>query len=202
MKAEEIFGLLKEISIRDFYWNDVLRKSWWFVSNKKIQKMIEEYLPDSFDDLRIPFHAGAVDTNTAEYHLFSSWDLQTIVLGSMSIPWVFPPVKYEEYSLVDWGVLNNFPVDIAKQHYPDHEIIGIALNKFQTNQKITSAFDNLQITFEVMMRSKLLENTRMVDYLFYRDLPISVLSLNKKQMHEAFALWYEDWCKMFWKTSS
>ena len=202
MKAEEIFGLLKEISIRDFYWNDVLRKSWWFVSNKKIQKMIEEYLPDSFDDLRIPFHAGAVDTNTAEYHLFSSWDLQTIVLGSMSIPGVFPPVKYEEYSLVDWGVLNNFPVDIAKQHYPDHEIIGIALNKFQTNQKITSAFDNLQITFEVMMRSKLLENTRMVDYLFYRDLPISVLSLNKKQMHEAFALWYEDWCKMFWKTSS
>jgi NTE family protein len=202
MKAEQIFGLLKEISIRDFYWNDVLRKSGWFVSNKKIQKMIEEYLPNSFDDLKIPFYAWAVDTNTAEYHLFSSWDLQTIVLGSMSIPWVFPPVKYEEYSLVDWGVLNNFPVDIAKQHYPNHEIIWIALNKFQTNQKIKSAFDNLQITFEVMRRSKLLENTRMVDYLFYRDLPISVLSLNKKQMQEAFALWYEDWRKMFGKTNS
>jgi hypothetical protein len=38
------------------------------------------------------------------------------------------------------------------------------------------------------MRSKLLENTKIVDYLFYRDLPISVLSLNKKQMHEAFTL--------------
>lgn len=202
MKAEEIFGLLKEISIRDFYWNDVLRKSGWFVSNKKIQKMIEEYLPNSFDDLHLPFYAGAVDTNTAEYHLFSSGDLQTIVLGSMSIPGVFPPVKYEEYSLVDWWVLNNFPVDIAKNHYPNHEIIWIALNKFQTNQKITSAFDNLQTTFEVMMRSKLLENTRLVDYLFYRDLPISVLSLNKKQMNEAFALWYEDWCKMFWKSNS
>ncbi len=202
MKAEEIFGLLQEISIRDFYWNDMLRKSGWFVSNKKIQKMIEQYLPKSFDDLKIPFYAGAVDTNTAEYHLFNSWDLQTIVLGSMSIPWVFPPVKYEEYNLVDWWVLNNFPVDIAKQHYPEHEIIWIALNKFQTNQKIKSAFDNLQITFEVMMRSKLLENTRLVDYLFYRELPITVLSLNKKQMHEAFALWYEDWRKMFGKTNS
>ena len=202
MKAEEIFGLLQEISIRDFYWNDILRKSGWFVSNKKIQKMIEEYLPQSFDDLKIPFYAGAVDTNTAEYHLFNSWDLQTIVLGSMSIPWIFPPVKYEEYSLVDWGVLNNFPVDIAKQHYPEHEIIWIALNKFQTNQKIKSAFDNLQITFEVMMRSKLLENTRLVDYLFYRELPITVLSLNKKHMHEAFALWYQDAQKIFWKPNS
>ena len=64
----------------------------------------------------------------------------------------------------------------------------IALNKFQTNQKIRSSLDNLQITLEVIMRSKLLENTKIVDHLFYRDLPISVLSLNKKQMHEAFAL--------------
>jgi hypothetical protein len=35
--------------------------------------------------------------------------------------------------------------------------------------------------------------------LFYRELPIQVLSLSKKQMHEAFALWYEDWIKMFKK---
>jgi hypothetical protein len=39
-----------------------------------------------------------------------------------------------------------------------------------------------------MMRAKLIENTKLVDYLFYRDLPIQVLSLSKKQMHEAFAL--------------
>ena len=202
MKAERIFEVLKKISIQDFYWNDILKKSGWFVSNKKIQKMIQQYLPKSFDNLQVPFYAWAVDTNKAEYHLFNSWDLQTIVLWSMSIPGIFPPVKYEEYSLVDWGVLNNFPVDIAKQHYPDHEVIWIALNKFQTNQKIRSAFDNLQITFEVMRRSKLLENTRLVDYLFYRELPISVLSLNKSQMQKAFDLGYKDWYEMFWKTNS
>ena len=37
-------------------------------------------------------------------------------------------------------------------------------------KKIKSVFDNLLINFEVMMRSKLLENTKLVDYLFYRDL--------------------------------
>ena len=201
MKAEEIFNTLTNFSIRDFYWTDILKKTGWLISNKKIIWMFEKYLPKDFESLKIPFYAGTVDTNTAEYELFHEWDLRKIVLGSMSIPWVFPPIKYDKYSLVDWGVLNNFPVDIAKKHYPNHEIIWIALNKFQTNQKINSAFDNLIITFEVMMRSKLLENTKLVDYLFYRELPIQVLSLSKKQMHEAFALWYEDWIKIFKKSN-
>jgi predicted acylesterase/phospholipase RssA len=163
--------------------------------------MMEEYLPKSFESLQKPFYAWVVDTNTAEYKLFNSWNLQKIVLWSMSIPGIFPPVSYDKYSLVDWWVLNNFPVDLAKKEYPDHEVIWIALNKFQTNQKIKSAFDNLSVTFEVMMRSKLLQNTKKVDYLFYRELKIWPLSLNKKQMHETFALGYNDWIKMFWNTN-
>ena len=201
MKAEEIFELLTNLSVRDFYWRDILSKSGGFISNKKIESLLNEYLPKSFEDLGISFYAWVVDTNKAEYKLFHEWDLRKIVLWSMSIPGVFPPVKYWNFSLVDWGVLNNFPVDIAKKDYPNHEIIGIALNKFQTYQKIKTAFDNFLINFEVMMRSKLLENTKFVDYLFYKDLPIQVLSLNKKQMHEAFALWYEDWIKMFKESS-
>jgi predicted acylesterase/phospholipase RssA len=198
-KAEDIQSLLTDISVKDFYSRDILKKSWGLVSSTKISKMLDEHLPKSFDSLTIPFYAWAVDTNTAEFHIFHEWDLRKIVLWSMSIPWVFPPVKYWKYSLVDGWVLNNFPVNIAKLDYPNHEIIWIALNKFQTNQKISSVFDSLIIVFEVMMRSKLLKNTKLVDYLFYRDLPISIMSLNKKQMRDAFALWYEDWIKMFKK---
>ena len=197
MNAEEIFNLLINLSIKDFYWKELFKKSWGLISNKKIKYLLDEHLPKDFKNLKIPFYAGCVDTNSAEYKLFHEWDLRKIILWSMSIPGIFPAVKYSDYSLIDWWVLNNFPVDIAKQHYPNHEIIWIALNKFQTNQRIKSIFDNLQITLEVIMRSKLLENTKIVDYLFYRDLPIPVLSLDKKQMHDAFALWYEDWIEMF-----
>lgn len=197
MKAEEILESLINLSVRDFYWRDILSKSWGFVSNKKIKALLDEYLPKSFEELKIPFYAWCVDTNNAEYKLFHGWDLRKVVLWSMSIPGIFPPVKYDKYSLVDWGVLNNFPVDIARQTYPNHEIIWIALDKFQINQKIKTAFDNLLVNFEVMMRSRVIENTKLVDYLFYRELPIQILSLNKKQMRETFALWYEDWIKMF-----
>lgn len=200
ISAEKIFEILMHFSIKDFYGKDMLSKSWWFISSKKIKSLLDEYLPENFENLDIPFYAGTVDTNTAKYKLFHTWDLRKIVLWSMSIPGVFSPVKYLDFSLVDGGVINNFPVDLAKKQYPNHKIIWIALNKFQTNQKIRSAFDNLLINFEVMMRSKLLENTKLVDYLFYRKLPIQVLSLRKKQMHEAFALWYEDGIKMFKKS--
>ena len=195
--AEEIFNVIINISITDFYWTDILKKSWGFVSNKKISNLLSKYLPKDFNELKIPFYAWCVDTNSARYKLFNEWDLRKIVLGSMSIPGIFPPVKYDNYSLVDWWVLNNFPVDIVKKHYPNHKIIWIALNRFQMNQKIKSAIDNLMINFEVIMRSKLLENTKLVDILFYRKLPISIISLDKKQMQKTFILWYKDWIKMF-----
>lgn len=197
MKADDIFDVMLHISIKDFYGSDILKKSWGFVSNKKIKSLLDKYLPANFESLKIPFYAGAVDTNTAEFKLFRDGDLRKIVLWSMSIPWIFSPVSYLKYSLVDGWVLNNFPVDLAKQDYPNHDIIWIALNKFQINQRIKSAFDNLLVNFDVMMRSKSLENIKLVNYLFYRDLPIHVLSLNKKQMQEAFVLWYKDWLKLF-----
>jgi len=199
-EAEYIFQTLKTISITDFYWSDILKRSWGFMSNKKIKSLIDEYLPESFEKLKIPFYAGCVDTNSAKYKLFHKWDLRKIVLWSMSIPWIFPSVNYDKYSLVDGWALNNFPVDLAKQDYPNHEVIWIALNKFQMNQKINSAFDNLIITFEVMMRSKLLENTKLVDYLFYKELPIEIISLNKDSMQKAFDLGYKDWIRMFKKS--
>lgn len=115
----------------------------------------------------------------------------------MSIPGVFPPIKYKNYNLIDGGVLNNFPVDMAKQICPKNKIIGITLNKFEENQEIKSMIDNLMLSFEIMMRSKPLENNKNVDYLFYKKIHISTLSLDKKKMQSAFDMGYEDCLKKF-----
>jgi len=57
INAEEIFEILSNLSITDFYWREILKKSWWLVSNKKIESLIQKYLPASFDNLKIPFYA-------------------------------------------------------------------------------------------------------------------------------------------------
>jgi len=198
-KADEIYELLCTMTLWKFYSNDIFRKTGWLLSNKKIQQLIEQYIPASFSDLKKKMYIWVTDTYTAQYHLFTSWDLQKIVLWSMSIPWVFPPVKYKNHCLVDWWVLNNFPVDLAKKHYPRSKIIWVALNWFTKNQEIRTVKDNLMVSYEVLMRSKLLENTEKVDILFYREIPIWVLSLDKEKMKKAYNMWYKDCMKKFWK---
>jgi hypothetical protein len=47
------------------------------------------------------------------------------------------------------------------------------------------------------MRAKLLENTKLVDHLFYRDINVPVLSLDKKKLQNAYKMWYDDCIKMF-----
>lgn len=197
--ADEIYDLLRDMTIGKFYSKDIFKKTWWLLSNTKIQKLIQQHIPASFSDLNKKMYVWAVDTNTAQYHLFSSWDLQQIVLGSMSIPWVFPPVKYKNHCFVDWWVLNNFPVDLARKHYPYNKIIWVALNWFTKNQEIKTVKDNLMVSYEVLMKSKLVQNTENVDILFYREIPIWVLSLDKEKMEKAYIMWYRDCMKQFWK---
>ena len=142
-----------------------------------------------------------VDTNTAKYKLYDDGDLRTIVLWSMSIPAVFPPVAYEDSMFVDGGLLNNFPVDIAKNMYPHHEIIWVALSKFKENQKIDTFWDNLSVCYDILMRAKMSDNMKLADVLFSREIDIPLLSLDKKKMAKALELWYKDCIETFWKKS-
>jgi NTE family protein len=75
----------------------------------------------------------------------------------MAIPGIFDPVEYQEMVLIDGGMINNFPVDLAKKKYPKAEIIGVALNKFQENQSMKNIFENLNIAFEILLRGQTVE---------------------------------------------
>ncbi|MEO1472259.1 MAG: patatin-like phospholipase family protein, partial [Pseudomonadota bacterium] len=67
-----------------------------------------------FDDLPIPFRAIATDIVSGEAVVLGEGDLTSAVRASMSIPALFPPVEIEGRLLVDGGVVNNLPVDVAR----------------------------------------------------------------------------------------
>lgn len=69
---------------------------------------------DDFDDLAIPFRAVATDIVTGEAVVLGEGDLATAIRASMSIPALFPPVEIGGRLLVDGGVVNNLPVDVAR----------------------------------------------------------------------------------------
>jgi NTE family protein len=68
----------------------------------------------NFDDLPTPFRAVATDLETGDAVVMGSGDLTTAMHASLSAPGVFAPVEREGRLLVDGGIADNVPVDIAR----------------------------------------------------------------------------------------
>lgn len=77
----------------------------------------------SFDHLPIPFRAIATDLVSGNKVVLSNGDLAKAMLASMSVPGLFPPVEINGLILVDGGVVNNLPMETAKELGADLLII-------------------------------------------------------------------------------
>jgi len=76
-----------------------------------------------FDKLNIPFRAVATDIETGEAVILDKGELVRALRASMSIPALFAPVEIDGRLLVDGGVANNLPIDIARQMGADIVIV-------------------------------------------------------------------------------
>lgn len=79
-----------------------------------------------FDSLPIPFACVAYDMVKGREVVYRSGNLPTAIRASMSIPGAFAPVVRDSMVLVDGGIYNNFPVDVARAMGAD-VIIGVDL---------------------------------------------------------------------------
>lgn len=87
-----------------------------------------------FDHLPIPFRCVAVDIKTTTEHVLRKGKLSKAIRASMAIPGIFKPVGIGDWSLVDGGVMNNLPTDVAKKMGAD-VIIAIDLQQQKQKQK-------------------------------------------------------------------
>jgi NTE family protein len=78
-----------------------------------------------FDELAIPFRAVATDLVTGKPVVFSDGDLANVMRASMSVPGVIAPAEIEGRLLIDGGLTDNLPVDVARRMGAD---IVIAVN--------------------------------------------------------------------------
>ena len=111
-------------------------------------KMAVGYQDDiDFNTLPIPFACVAVDLNTKEEVVFRQGDIVTAIRASMSIPGYFSPVRIDEKYLIDGGMINNMPADVAKQMGADY-VITVDLHHFKkakpdVEQTVTEMFASL-----------------------------------------------------------
>lgn len=84
------------------------------VSEKRIEAIVNSILPDkNIEDLNIPFACVSTDLTANGELCFTRGPLREAVRASVTIPGLFPPLKWEGRRLVDGGAVNLVPVDVA-----------------------------------------------------------------------------------------
>lgn len=78
----------------------------------------------NFDEFPIPFRCIATDISTGEPIIFDKGYLHDALRSSIAIPTAFTSFSLDSTQVVDGGVVNNFPVDIAQEMGADI-IIGV-----------------------------------------------------------------------------
>lgn len=122
----------------------------------------------NFDQLVIPFRAVATDINTGEAAVLRSGNLSIAMRASMSIPGVLRPVKIGDQLLVDGGIVNQVPVDVARGMGADIVIVvdvGTPLASLDENASILVFADQLGSLMTVSNTKKSIESLGPNDVL-------------------------------------
>ncbi len=91
-----------------------------------------------FSKLPIPYACVAANLETGQEIVLTQGSLPTAMYASMAVPGIFQYPEREDLVLIDGGVVNNFPVDVAKRMGADI-IIGVDISdEFIARDKIKS----------------------------------------------------------------
>jgi NTE family protein len=92
-----------------------------------------------FDQLPTPFRAVATDLETGEPVVMDSGDLTSAMRASMSAPGIFAPVERQGRVLVDGGIADDLPVDVARAMGVDVLIVVDVGSPLLPRDKLTDA---------------------------------------------------------------
>jgi NTE family protein len=85
------------------------------LSGTRLGALIDEFLPTSFEALRVPLAVLATDVDSGQPVVFRSGPLRDAVRASCSFPGVFPPMTIDGRRLYDGGVSEVIPVRLARE---------------------------------------------------------------------------------------
>ena len=135
-----------------------------------------------FNSLPIPFACVAIDLNTKKEVVFRSGNIVEAIRASMAIPGFFAPVRKDGMYLVDGGMANNFPVDVAREMGADI-VIGVDLHAY--DKAIVKPVENVGDLFgnllNLMNGRKYNEGRSAADILICPDTgSYGILDFNEK----------------------
>ena len=128
------------------------------IQGQNLSLLLESLLAHSsdvrdFDKLPIPFRAVATDIVNGEKVVFRKGHLPQVIRASMSIPAVFAPVEINGQLLVDGGMVDNIPVDVAREMGVDLVIVVDIGTPLRGRKQLNTVFDIMNQSITLMTRS-------------------------------------------------
>lgn len=111
-------------------------------------KEIYQIFPDvPIENLQIKFSAIATDLLSGEEINFTKGNLRDVIRASSAIPGIFPPVKYENYFLVDGSASESVPAGKVREIGADR-VLAVDVTR---NLKVVDEPKNI---FEILFRTE------------------------------------------------
>jgi NTE family protein len=124
----------------------------------------------NFSDLKIPFKAVTTDLVTGERVVLDSGDLAEALRATMAVPLAFSPVEMGERLLVDGGLVDPVPVEVAKQMGADVVIAVNTVSSLLPAGKIKNPIDIANQTTSIMSLQKKEEELKKADFVINPEL--------------------------------
>jgi NTE family protein len=123
-----------------------------------------------FSRFPISFACVAADLETGSEVVITDGFFPTALFSSMAIPGVFQPARREGLLLVDGGVVNNFPTDVAKRMGADI-IIGVDIRgNLKSKEELTSLDEIFNQMIGFLGQEKDSANNSLCDIIIRPDI--------------------------------
>jgi len=105
-------------AVAESLWERLRQRAWWDEGSPRLSRLLEFLRLFTkgkwFEDIEIPFVAVAADLVTGDEVRIDEGAVHHGVAASAALPGLFGPVPWRKKYLVDGGVVNNLPIDVAE----------------------------------------------------------------------------------------
>ena len=159
------FGSFLDINVFNIFRQGV-------IAGKKLQKILDANTNGALiQNLKTKFACVACDIKTGKQYVFKTGKLSVAMRASCSMPGIFAPVKLNDMVLVDGGVVNNIPSDVAYNLGADYVIcvdcigdafltgqtkgiVDILMSSFGTTQYLHEQARNNPVNIKISITNK------------------------------------------------
>jgi NTE family protein len=125
---------------------------------------------NDFDKLPIPFRAVATNLIDGKPYIFKNGSMTQALRASMAVPMMFTPLETKGMLLVDGGLVNNLPTDIAREMGADIILAVDATSPLLGKEDLRTLVDVVDQSISLQMDENVHQNSKLASLILRPDL--------------------------------